>query len=330
MKKQSLLYWFVAFVCAALIFTGCPQEADNDPEPTAAEKAAAELGAALGDAATVSGTTVTLTKDYTVDDAATLAVPAGVTLVVPSGKTFKVTGALNVAEGAEVTVESGGVFFLDGTGLGEGETNGALGGTITIKPGAKTYSTGTFGGSGWTVIEAGGLAYAEQSPDDNAPATIGGADATLNLTSGSFALNTSGYILNGNATITKHFGMTNGISLLIKTGGKLTIDIDATINDTYWPGFWILNANTKITGETGSVIEVVEQKGENKFGKIVFDITDNDAPTVNFYGSDGGIVTTDGSKHAAVPYGTYNWDTTLGESNNASGWKAEAEEEGAT
>ena len=34
MKKKSLLFWFVAFVCAALIFTGCPPEPDDDTKET--------------------------------------------------------------------------------------------------------------------------------------------------------------------------------------------------------------------------------------------------------------------------------------------------------
>ena len=34
MKKQSLFFWFVAFVCAALIFIICPQEADDDDTVT--------------------------------------------------------------------------------------------------------------------------------------------------------------------------------------------------------------------------------------------------------------------------------------------------------
>ena len=44
MKKQSLFLWFVAFVCAALIFVGCPQEADDD-DPVLSGTAALDTGA---------------------------------------------------------------------------------------------------------------------------------------------------------------------------------------------------------------------------------------------------------------------------------------------
>ena len=56
MKKQSLLLWFVAFVCAALIFTGCPQEADDD-DPVLSDKAGLDTGSAV-----VKDTAVTFTS----------------------------------------------------------------------------------------------------------------------------------------------------------------------------------------------------------------------------------------------------------------------------
>ena len=254
-------------------------------------------------------------------DSATLNVPANATVEVSGG--LLVAGTLNVAQGGDVTVKSGGGFFLDGSGIGpEGglANNGTLDGTITIASGAEAYSTGTFAGNGWTVIEAGGAAYANPSLDDDNPVpTIGGGDAVLNLTSGTFAFNTSGYILDGDATVTQNFGITDGISLLVKAKKTLTIDIDDEIGgkDPY-PAFWVIGDGTSITGEAGAVIAVTKQEGENKLGKIIFSMNPP-SPNANFYDVSGDklpVVNSNPSNlQTTVGYGTYHWNTEL------NGWK---------
>ena len=204
----------------------------------AAEKLAGALGA--GKATHTSGTTVvTITADTdvaeTIPSRVTLSIPQDITVTVPGDKTLTVAanakvevsgdlivaGDLAVAANGEVEVKSGGVFFLDGAGGGD---NGSLAGTIRIKSGAKSYSTGRFTGNGWTVIEAGGAAYAEQSPNASSAATIGGTDAVFNLTSGTFALNAGGYVLDGAAAeeaVTRQDGVE--ITVKLENGEYLAI-----------------------------------------------------------------------------------------------------------
>ena len=57
MNKKSLFFWFVAFICAALIFTGCPQEADDDDSVLSGT---AELDTGAG-STVVKGVNVTFT-----------------------------------------------------------------------------------------------------------------------------------------------------------------------------------------------------------------------------------------------------------------------------
>ena len=243
---------------------------------------------------------------------------------------FTVEGTLNVYESAEVTVAENGVFFLDGSNLGGDVTNnGTLAGTITIASGAKTYSTGTFAGDGWTVIEAGGEAYAHQSPDAETPVpTVGGANAVFNLTKGTFALNASGYLLDGEVTqlLGEEYeeGGTNlqvrlQVTLEMKAGSVLTIPGPADpIGDRVliiYPDTYPVTGAPAGDGKAASKIVVT---GYLEFYKMENNdwITDLTKFTnLNFYGTNNSKVTTN-DQHGV----TFIWDASA-DGNNTAGWK---------
>ena len=330
MNKKSLFFWFVAFVCAALIFTGCPQEADDDPEPTAAEKAAAELGATLGsDKATVSGTTVTLTADYTVTGAATLAVPAGVKLVVADETTFEVEGTLN--NSGEIEVASGGDYVFGA------DADGTNSGTITIKSGGQTHALGgSLGGDGHTVVETGGKAWTGDA------LVIGAAGDTWTVSgntihpalvleaASSLALNNAGYTLTGAGTVNGIPGAGTGFTFLVgdpgrkltvKAGGALTVPGTNSESDKHILVVNIGNGNPGIVGEPAAGGKAAAKIVLASYGYIDIYASggaysgDTSSVGHNFYDSESTKLTSNSL------YGTtYNWDGTLG--NNAGGWKA--------
>ena len=266
MKKKSLFFWFAAFVCAALIFTGCPQEADDDPEPTAAEKAAAELGAALGDAATVSGATVTLAKDYTVASGATLAVPAGVTLAVPGSKTLDVAGTLGVA--GTVSVASGGTLKApalseNGTPKPESLISFTGNGKVELAQGAEGYygsvlfisagETGlykwegaggkiTLSGSNTTELTEGkvivraetGVAPTTTTKIANGATLIVAEDVTftVNQTSILNVADNANVVVNGKLTTASGATGTNNGTITVESGGIVVSTDDNAVGGT--------------------------------------------------------------------------------------------------
>jgi hypothetical protein len=263
---------------------------------------------------------LTVAEDAKLDVTGTLDVASGATVEVAEGATLKVTGDLDVA--ADANVEVTGVLFLDGsTNTGGKADNGSLAGTITIKAGGKTYSTGTFAGTGHTVIEAGGEAYAGQTPEDATHATIGGESATLNLTSGSFALNATGYVLTGNATVNQTFGI-DGIQLVIAANTKLTVDLKRNDPDNNYPGFWLMRGGYITGTDETSVIEVKTPSVGNSIipsGRGLLYVSQTNTAGANFYGSSGSTLGDASSANVNVPAGTYTW-TTL--SAGVAGWKA--------
>ena len=331
MNKKSLFFWFVAFVCAALIFVGCPQEADDDPEPTAAEKAAAELGATLGsDKATVSGTTVTLTADYTVTGAATLAVPAGVKLVVADETTFEVAGALT--NSGEIEVASGGEYVL------EAGVSGTNSGTITIKSGGETWGKGgSIAGAGFTVVETGGKAYL--GANENAKIEVigpspvdAGTAPVVALTSGSLSFNNTDYELDGAATVnglpSQNTFMVGGSDrkLKVKAGGALTVPGTDASTDKHILVVIVGNDSPGIVGEPAAGGKAAAQIVLASYGYIDIYASGSDysgntsSLGHNFYTSEGAKLTSN-SLHGT----TYNWvaDASSGDGTDP-GWKAEA------
>ena len=61
MNKKSLFFWFVAFVCAALIFTGCPQEPDDDDTVTPVTASFTDVTVSGEKGVELTGVDVTLT-----------------------------------------------------------------------------------------------------------------------------------------------------------------------------------------------------------------------------------------------------------------------------
>ncbi|MDR0589625.1 MAG: hypothetical protein LBG25_03680 [Spirochaetaceae bacterium] len=351
---------------AFLALLGCPlstgssktPQIEPEPEPTPAQEAK-DLADSLGNGATYNPetATTTVTADKTVS--AAVSVQSGVTLSVTPGKTLTlsgpnaklnvatggkvavpasaevnvaanakvevagdltVAGDLNVAANAKVEVKSGGVFFLDGGG-------GTLAGTITIKPGAKTYSTGTFTGIGWTVIEAGGEAYAYQTPNTGTPvATIGGTDAVFNLTSGTFALNAGGYVLDGAVTQmlgtpeseNLMFGLT--VPLTIEAGGVLTIPAAESSTPTriliLWLDEFLLTGKPADGGKDAAKIVVNGQLAFAKTGVTWPSDPSSSITNLNFYETIGTKITSNWQTSK-----TFNWSATAGGSSpDIAGW----------
>jgi hypothetical protein len=255
-------------------------------------------------------------------------IAAGTTVEIAQGtltvsNDVTVAGALNVNTGATVTVNSGVTLFLDGSNLSaENPTNGTIAGTITIVSGGKVFSTGKFAftGSGSTIVQSGGLMYFDTVPTAQNPVpTIGYAsNAKLQLTSSEpFIINSSGYILNGNATVRRSFDLKD-TNLNIAASRTLTVQIqDGGV------GLRVINAG--IMGGTSSRIEV--EYGSSNPG-IVLLLTEGSTTysTVhNFYSNSYGdllSVTTDaaGSRVVIDPYTYFTWSSSAGGSGKP-GWR---------
>ena len=111
-----------------------------------AAETAAELATALGDKATLSGVTVTLTGDVEIEN---VAVSAGVTLVVPTGKTLTVSDSLTL----NGTIEVAGVVDAansTGTGAVNLQNGSKSKGLVTAPANAATGWVWKFGDQLWS------------------------------------------------------------------------------------------------------------------------------------------------------------------------------------
>ena len=324
MKKQGLFFWFAAFVCAAWIFIGCPQEADD--EPTAAEKAAKELGATLG-GATVDGTTVTLTAEtVTIAAEDEVTVPAGVTLAVPGSKTLVVAsgGILNVAANANVVVNGAYQLGNGVTGTNDGTVTVASGGVINNGTGVN------IGGTGTNIVQAGGTVYFN---GDTKP-YIGASNDTNALyrlgTGATFAYNNSGYTIGGGIVTLDRPGdgnvkvvwSTKNILLHIKAGGQLTVadKTDIAIKaDEATEGPFITGEPAE--GETAAARIVLSANGYVEFYLGTSRQTNPTAnsPSQNFYNNSGTQVV------GTLSNKTYTWNADAGSAGgDQPGWKADS------
>jgi hypothetical protein len=182
MTKKYLFVGMAVILGVSLSFFACDDSTEEATEPTAAEKAAAELAesANFKGKATVKGATITLTADVTltakadVAEGVTLEVPTGktletgiYTLTVGEGGTLSVTGTISVAgtlkvagtvtadEDGEIevtgtlTVDEDGEIEVAGEIRLESGSEGALNGTITIKDGGTSQDLNLGGNTLW-------------------------------------------------------------------------------------------------------------------------------------------------------------------------------------
>jgi hypothetical protein len=150
-----------------------------------------------------------------------------------------------VAAGATVAVDNGGTLELN-------DTTGTLNGTVTVGSGGILKDAA--GGSLWNnnatgqfVLSPGAKAYLGGG---NTPVIGNHANARLTLDNGTITLKADGYVLDGNATLQKAFGLDTGQELIIKADKVLTIDTTDTP-----PAFGVLNGAI-IKGEDGASIVV--------------------------------------------------------------------------
>jgi hypothetical protein len=301
--------------------------------PTQAELDAAALAELFGEDVTLSGTTVTLTDDFTIDeDDDELVIPAGVTLVVSDEAELTVEGAIDIAGAVTVagtlthasgstadltgtiTVEDGGVYKDLNSGGGTVWAADSGTGTITWNAGAKGY----VGGEAATDLRIGG------SSDSDTTTLVQLASGTLENTK-------TGYELAGAATVRGNFGLTGNDVFHIANEGALTVDIKwagaGRPDGLSVDGVYIFG-QSKITGAGSASIEVKTPSGGGSLtGGLIY--IDND-PGKIFYSNNGSKLADNSSvlgsnPDTVVPAGTYNWNTDADGSSNA-GWKAEAEE----
>jgi hypothetical protein len=329
---------------ASLFFFGCG--GDGNEELETPKSAAETFGESLGPDVAVSGNTVALTADLTLDTAVT--VPTGVKLVVSAdltlgiaseatlsiaqGATLEVDeeGTLTVASGGTldvagaVTVASGGDLTLDGA-------TGTLAGTITVQPGGESHSNGgTLEGDGKNIVEAGGKAdfgdgyfFISDNTDE---------DAVFQLDANStFSFNNAGYELDGAATLngrddpsddTRNWWLlTDDQSLTLKAGSVLTVPgasqtnytmLTISLGEDNSPGVFGepaesgKNAAQLVLAEWG-YLSVRNGSWASSIGSL----------SHNFYSSSGDSKeTTNDIRHK-----TYSWNATAGGEDNP-GWKA--------
>ncbi|MDR2795815.1 MAG: hypothetical protein LBB47_03785, partial [Spirochaetaceae bacterium] len=142
--------------------------------------------------------------------------------------------------------------------------------------------------------------------------------------------NAAGYVLDGEATVKKNFGIT--LPLLIKENGVFTVNIpgviDTSTSPETWPALWIITdpgqtPAVSITGENGSSIVVTAQTVANYFGKIILQTVNG---TVNNYYDNSGtllpVTNSPANPQVQIDYGTYNWtaDCNSSASGEQSGW----------
>jgi hypothetical protein len=152
------------FALAAFVLTACP----TDAEPTEEEKAASELAenAVLAGKVSVSGTTVTLTSNVSLES---VTVPAGVTLAtdsytltVPANKKLTVAGTLTVADSSKLTlsgtleVEPNGAVTVDGKAfVGGSSADFTVGSSAKISIGVSSSVTTYTVSGGIVTINTG-------------------------------------------------------------------------------------------------------------------------------------------------------------------------------
>jgi hypothetical protein len=285
---------------------------------------------------------VTLIKDTTIISG-TVTVPAEVTLdtgtykltlnnnatlsvdgALSVRKEFEMAGILSVGTSGEINVGSGGTIVFAETRTGGGK----LEGTINIMDGgiSKDLGSNANGGlwtveTGKTVFHAGAKGYSngEAAGDLLIGTSTDPAITTyITLTSGSFTSRTGavgGYILDGNATLNRTFGIADGQMLTIKENGKLTVYIQAHDMEEA-DGLWVLDSSGKIVGENGASIEVMPPNPPALLGFIFI----SRGALSNFYDSNGTKIET-GNPHIAIGVGTYNWATNLGAGTDEEGWQ---------
>jgi hypothetical protein len=263
---------------------------------------------------------VTFEKTAVIND--TASVEASSTLAIAATGSISVAGELTAAASSVVNVAAGGKIEVAGTFTIASGASGDLNGTISIKSGGTSYDLKASGGSLWGggdsdgkyVFEPGAKAYVGGDDDDDDLVIGGSGDTTarLQLTSGTFSNNASGYVLDGNATINKTFFLTGGTPCTIKAGRTLTIGANRNSPQVVL-GLVVDTGKPGLLGENNATIVV------NSWIDIW--ATDMTCPTDisnqphNFYSASS-------TKEAVNSLGgIYKWDATLGSS--AGGWKAQ-------
>jgi hypothetical protein len=305
MNKKFFTIGMAVLLGVSLSFLGCDDSTEETTEPTAAELAAAELAASADfkDNVSVSGATVTLTKDVTITEKATVA--DGVTLEVPTGKTLTIKEGATVTNNGEVVIKSGGV--------------------------SKSHDNdNSAGATGFTVVETGGKAYFRDNLFFGPAATGGGTAPNFEIGSGStFSFNNTSFVIDGNVTLngiedydTGTFGDDVKAMTLVASLQTLTLN----------PGSTLTIASGVILNLSGSSQKqvIVKGSGSGAAPKVVLkaNATLWHYNGINFY-SNAGVAFTwgEGNKtHTATTEETYTWtdDANSTTAGNQSGWKAAA------
>jgi hypothetical protein len=297
------------------------------PTYTQAGQLAADLGGKNKEGDNVN--TVILMDDNTITSG-TVMIPDGITLdtgtyilTLNNSATLSVAGTLSI----KGTFNMAGTLSVDTTGVINVEQNGTIiytqdrtgggefKGIINVKSGGTSMDLENSSAALWsnatgrTVHYAGSKTYSGGNTPNHL--LIGTAEdpttTRIALTSGTFS---SGYTLDGKATLNRTFGL-DGRTLTIKTGGKITIHTRIEENSGVYGGLWVVGPTSAILGEEGASIEIETPEGGVQGGKIYF----SSGGVSNFYDSSENQIKIPSGSNFEIGVGVYDWNDDL------QGWK---------
>jgi hypothetical protein len=278
----------------------------------------------------LAGGAATLLGDFGVTDGKTLSVAADATLNVFAGSgilnvegVLDVAGTLNVA--GAVNVKSGGEYVFQATGTGTST------GDITVKDGGEILSIdgSNMTGTGKTIVQAGGKSYTRTSAaakvlfigatSDTSPLPI------IKLTTGSLSRSSTGYELNGDATLygeddvhddTTYWYVRKSLNLeansILRVPGGADSDHHSMLTVSF-----ANNGTDSVTGAgTGANAAKIILGEWGYLGIRTTDSWNNDVKTLsfnNFYTNNSTKVAINSTRNT-----TFTWSSTLG----SGGWLA--------
>ncbi|MFP3090713.1 hypothetical protein LQZ21_10345 [Treponema sp. TIM-1] len=263
---------------------------------------------------------VEFTGGVTVEAGATFTIAENAEVEIADGAfslagTLDLPGSLTIGDSADAPTITGTVNIQDGGSLtlGSGTPTGDLKGTIEIRAGGVLRDLKAGGGSLWDTESTGSFVFKAGSEGYRGSGTtpiIGHGDdttAAIALVTGALTLKTTGYELDGTATLQSAFPIFATETLDIRSNSTLTIS-GTTVALTILGKATI--AGTIVGSNSGTQTIVVGN---------VADTAVTISGTSNFYANDGTTVQT-----TLVKGKTYTWtvDLDTATAGNQSGWKS--------
>ena len=248
MNKKSLFFWFVAFVCAALIFTGCPQEADDDDTvtPGTASFEDVKVDGEKGVELTGVDMTVTITGDKI--DAA---------ITANDDLLDWITGAkpawLTATAKEDVAVGAASVVITIG-GIPAAASSEVLG--------LKIPAAALAGGA--DITATGKITLAVTYPAADAAATL----ATSSDLAGKATVSGATVTLTDDVSVTEALAIPDGVTLVVPANKEVTVSSNVTVNVGTGSAVEVsgtYNLGSNVTGENNGTV-TVKPGGEIKNG----------------------------------------------------------------